>query len=81
MRLESSASAGRELQILGTFLFMLGAGFVLDDGLDAPGWVSVLIGVAMLVWATRSLRQRQMQATANQQMRANGAETPPSDTA
>ncbi len=51
MSFELNAEGRRRLQVLGTFLFMLGGGFVLDRTLVGAGWVLVAIGVALLVAA------------------------------
>ncbi|GBD27525.1 hypothetical protein HRbin30_02876 [bacterium HR30] len=77
MNPELDVSFRRQLQVLGTFLFMLGAGFVLDRGLPAVGWVIALIGAALLTWAARTRKNRGLPVPSGPSVRGDGPEEPP----
>lgn len=46
----------QELQVSGSFLFLLGAGFVLDHMFYFAGWLLVFAGAGLLVAAICTLR-------------------------
>jgi len=74
---ESDVSFRRQLQVLGTFLFLLGAGFVLDRGLSAVGWVIALIGATLLIWAARRRKNGDLPVPSGPGVRGDGPEMPP----
>ncbi|GIW43108.1 MAG: hypothetical protein KatS3mg077_0390 [Candidatus Binatia bacterium] len=55
IRVQTGSDSGSRqlLQVIGSFFLMLGAGFVLDRALPSVGWVLVLTGAGLLVWAAR----------------------------
>ncbi|MCX8071620.1 MAG: hypothetical protein N3C12_04100 [Candidatus Binatia bacterium] len=64
----------RLLQVLGTFVLMLGAGLVLDRALPVVGWLLTLAGAALLVAAVWGSRSGEDSPPSTREFRGNGAE-------
>jgi hypothetical protein len=72
-------SAGKAKRVVGTFVFMVGAGIVLDSSAAWPGTVIMLIGMVLFIWGVAAAFPRETVTQPERDRHATAAATRPTE--